>query len=227
MIAWLRTLLFMLVFYLGSVPIVLGTVVSALFGHRMLVANVHLWSRYHRFCAHWALGITSHYDGGVSPEPTLYAAKHHAMFETLELCLTLGNPVFVIKRELASIPVWGWAVQQYGAIVVDRDASSAALRQMMREAKIALDQGRSVIIFPEGTRVAAGEKPPLKSGFAGLYRVLGLPVVPIAINSGDVWPKHGPKLPGVVTFRFGERIPAKLPREEIEAWVHAAINVLD
>ncbi len=227
MIAHLRTALFKLAFYVGSIPIVLATPVSALFGHQLLVANVHLWSRFHRFVARWTLGITSHYVGGASAEPTLYAAKHHAMFETLELCLTLGNPVFVIKRELTSIPVWGWAMQQYGAIVVDRDASSAALRQMMREARVALDQGRSVIIFPEGTRVAAGEKPRLKSGFAGLYRVLGLPVVPIAINSGNLWTKKGPKQPGVITFLFGERIPPKLSREEIESRVHSAINVLE
>lgn len=227
MIAQLRTLAFQFFFYLGSVPIVLATPLTASLGHRALVANVHLWSRYHRLCAHWLLGIISRYEGGVSPEPTFYAAKHHAMFETLELCLMLGNPVFVIKRELSQIPVWGWAIRQYGAIVVDREANAAALRQMMREAKVALDDGRSVIIFPEGTRVAAGEKPPLRSGFAGLYRVLGLGVVPIAINSGHVWPKDGPKRPGVVTFRFGERIPAKLPREEIEARVHAAINVLE
>lgn len=227
MINQIRTWAFTLLFYLGSVPIVAATPITALLGHRAFMANVHLWSRFHRFAARVTLGITTRYEGGVSPEPTFYAAKHHAMFETLELCRTLGNPVFVIKRELAAIPVWGWAVQHYGAIVVDRDANAAALRQMMREAKAALAQGRSVIIFPEGTRVAAGEKPPLRSGFAGLYRVLGLPVVPIAINSGDVWPRQGPKRPGVVTFRFGERIPAKLPREEIEARVHAAINVLD
>ncbi len=227
MIAWLRTWLFKLIFYTGSVPIVLATPLSARFGHRALVANVHLWSRYHRLVARLILGITSRLEGGVSAEPTFYAAKHHAMFETLELCLTLGNPVFVIKRELGAIPVWGWAIRQYGAIVVDREANAAALRQMMREAKVALDAGRSVIIFPEGTRVAAGEKPPLRSGFAGLYRVLGLGVVPIAINSGDVWPKKGPKRAGVITFRFGERIPPKLPREEIEARVHAAINELD
>jgi len=227
MIAQARSWAFMLVFYLGSVPIVLATPVSALFGHRAFIANVYVWARFHRFAARWTLGITTRYEGGASPEPTFYAAKHHAMFETLDLCMTLGNPVFVIKRELASIPVWGWAVQQYGAIVVDRDASSAALRQMMREAKEALAQGRSVIIFPEGTRVAQGEKPPLRSGFAGLYRILGLPVVPIAINSGAVWPKKGPQRPGVVTFLFGERIPPKLPREEIEARVHAAINLLE
>ncbi len=227
MIAWFRTAMFSLVFYLGSVPIVLATPISSLFGQRAFIANVYLWSRFHRFAARITLGITTHYEGQMATEPTFYAAKHHAMFETLDLCMTLGNPVFVIKRELASIPVWGWAVQRYGAIVVDRDSSSAALRQMMREARAALAQGRSVIIFPEGTRVAQGETPPLKSGFAGLYRVLGLPVIPIAINSGAVWPKNGPKRPGVVTFLFGERIPPKLPREEIEARVHAAINLLE
>lgn len=227
MIAWFPTMMFSLVFYLGSVPIVLATPISALFGKRAFIANVHLWSRFHRFAARITLGITTHYEGQMATEPTFYAAKHHAMFETLDLCMTLGNPVFVIKRELASIPVWGWAIQRYGAIVVDRDSNAAALRQMMREAKAALAKGRSVVIFPEGTRVAQGETPPLKSGFAGLYRVLGLPVIPIAINSGAVWPKNGPKRPGVVTFLFGAPIPPRLPREEIEARVHAAINLLE
>lgn len=227
MMAWVRTVLFTVVFYLGSVPIVLATPITALFGRRAFVGNVHVWSHFHRWVARVTLGITTRYEGQVAAEPTFYAAKHHAMFETLELCSALGNPVFVIKRELAAIPIWGWAIQRYGAIVVDRDSNAAALRQMMREAKQALAQGRSVIIFPEGTRVSQGETPPLKSGFAGLYRVLGLPVVPIAINSGAVWPKKGPKRAGVVTFLFGERIPPKLSREEIEARVHAAINVLE
>lgn len=227
MINWLRSWLFMLVFYLGSVPIVMATPITALIGQHAFIANVHLWSRFHRWVLHVTLGITTRYVGQVADGPVFYAAKHHAMLETLELCRALGNPVFVIKRELASIPIWGWAVQHYGAIVVDRDSNAAALRQMMREAKQALAHGRSVIIFPEGTRVAQGETPPLKSGFAGLYRVLGLPVIPIATDSGAVWPKKGPKRAGVVTFLFGKRIPPKLSREEIEARVHAAINVLE
>jgi 1-acyl-sn-glycerol-3-phosphate acyltransferase len=98
---------------------------------------------------------------------------------------------------------------------------------MMRDAKTALGEGRSVLIFPEGTRVLPGEMPPLKAGFAGLYRMLGLPVVPIALDTGKVWPRKGPKRPGVVTLRFGEPIPPGLPRAEIEARVHAAINVLE
>ncbi|RTL17730.1 MAG: 1-acyl-sn-glycerol-3-phosphate acyltransferase, partial [Sphingomonadaceae bacterium] len=155
------------------------------------------------------------------------AAKHQAMFETLELQLLLGGPAMVIKRELSRIPFWGWAALQYGGIVADREASATALRAMMRDAKALKAEGRSILIYPEGTRVAPGEQPPLQSGFAGLYRALGMPCVPVALNTGVVWPRHGPKRPGVVTIRIGDVIPAGLPRDAIEARVHAAINVLD
>jgi 1-acyl-sn-glycerol-3-phosphate acyltransferase len=83
------------------------------------------------------------------------------------------------------------------------------------------------MIFPEGTRVKPGEQPELKSGFAGLYKMLGLPVVPIATDVGKLWPKGGLKRAGLATFRFGEAIPPGLPRAEIEARVHAAINALE
>jgi 1-acyl-sn-glycerol-3-phosphate acyltransferase len=225
---WLRTIVFMIVFYGGSVPIVLTTPVTALFGWRALVAHTHFWTRFHGWATETILGIHRRLEGApFSGGPVLYAAKHQAMYETLELGRMLRNPAVVMKQELASIPVWGWAARRYGVIVVDREASAGALRRMMREAKVALGEGRSVLIFPEGTRVPPGEQPPLRAGFAGLYRMLGLPVVPVAINSGAVWPKHGPKLPGTVTFRFGELIPPGLPRAEIEARVHAAINDLD
>jgi 1-acyl-sn-glycerol-3-phosphate acyltransferase len=85
-----------------------------------------------------------------------------------------------------------------------------------------------VLIFPEGTRVAPGEQPPLQPGFAGLYKQLGLPVVPVALDSGRLWPRNSfVKRPGIVTVRFGEPIPPGLPRAEIEAKVHAAINALE
>ncbi|MCA1653439.1 MAG: 1-acyl-sn-glycerol-3-phosphate acyltransferase, partial [Sphingomonadales bacterium] len=87
--------------------------------------------------------------------------------------------------------------------------------------------GRPVVIFPEGTRVPVGEQPELKPGFAALYRALGLPVVPVAMDSGKLWPKGLAKRPGTVTWRVGETLPAGLPRGEIEARVHAAINALE
>ena len=137
------------------------------------------------------------------------------------------SPAIVMKAELARIPVWGWAARRYGVIVVDRAASAGALRRMLREAQAALGEGRSILIFPEGTRVPPGEQPPLESGFAGLYQMLELPVVPVAIDSGGCGRSTGRSVPGTVTFRFGEPIPPGLPRAEIEARVHAAINVLE
>lgn len=227
MIAWLRTIAFALIFYPLSVPFVVATPFSAALGHRILKGNVRAWAYFHRWCAGFILGIHSHFEGDVPDTPVLYACKHQSMYETLELSLYLTDPVAVLKRELADIPVWGWAAQRYGAIVADREGAAGALRQLMRQAKTAVAGGRSVLIFPEGTRVAPGEQPPLKSGFAGLYRALGLPVVPIACNSGVVWPKKGAKHAGVITFIIGAPIPPKLPRAEIEARTHAAINLLD
>jgi len=227
MILWLRNRLFQLVFYTGSVPIVLAVPVAALFGERAVIAMGTLWQRFHRWALRVCLGITARVEGVVPTGQHLFAAKHQAMYETLELQLILGAPAMVIKRELMRIPIWGWAAVRYGALVVDREASTKALRQLMRDGEAARATGRSVIVYPEGTRVAPGDQPPLRSGFAGLYRALALPVVPIAVDSGHLLPRSGPKRPGVVTFRFGEPIPPGLPRKEAEARVHAAINALD
>jgi 1-acyl-sn-glycerol-3-phosphate acyltransferase len=127
---------------------------------------------------------------------------------------------------LRASPVWGAASARHGSIFVDRDGSATMLRAMMKAARAAVDDGRPVIIFPEGTRVAVGATPPLASGFAGLYKILKLPVVPVAIDSGSAWPKAFIKRPGVVRFKLGAPIPPGLPRAEIEAQVHAAINAL-
>ena len=227
MSAWVRTVLFMGVFYGLSVPIVLLVPVSALFGRRALIGYALGWARFHRWATRVLLGIRTRVEGAPLAEPALYAAKHQSMFETLELALMLNAPAVVMKAELARIPIWGWAARRYGVIVIDRAGAGQAMRQMMREARAALDAGRSIVLFPEGTRVRPGEQPPLRAGFAGLYRALGVPVVPVALDSGRVWPRKGPKRAGTVTFRFGAPVPPGLPRQEAEARVHAAINVLD
>ena len=97
---------------------------------------------------------------------------------------------------------------------------------MLAGGKRAIAEGRPIAIFPEGTRVEPGTRPPLRPGFAGLYRAVGLPVVPVAVDSGTFFGKHLAKRSGTITFMFGEAIPAGLGREEIEARVHSAMNVL-
>jgi 1-acyl-sn-glycerol-3-phosphate acyltransferase len=222
----LRNIVFALVFYGGSILIVLLAPVPALIGQSALIGYARGWMEFHRWSVRWLIGIRVRYEG---PRPTgqvFYAGKHQSLYEPLELALELGSPAVIMRREFARIPIWGWAAKRYGVIMVDRAASSRALRDLMREAKAARETGRSVMIFPEGTRVKPGEQPPLKSGFAGLYKMLDLPVVPIATDVGMLWPKGGLKRAGVATFRFGEPIPPGLPRAEIEARTHAAINTL-
>lgn len=227
MIAWIRTILYRMVFYALSVPVV-GTVpISALFGRAAVIRHASFWSRMQAPLARLFLGIRVREVGTRPAGPVLYAAKHQAMFETLELQYRLDAPAMAIKEELTKIPMWGWATIQYGALIVDREGSATALRKMLKEAKAAVAEGRSILIFPEGTRVPPGEQPPLRPGFAGLYRMLGLPVVPIALDTGVLLPKKGAKRPGFVTILYGDPIPPGLSREEIEARVHAAINVLD
>ena len=132
-----------------------------------------------------------------------------------------------MKRELADMPLFGWMTRRYGSIPVDREAGAKALRAMVADGRRAVAEKRSVVIFPEGTRVTPGQTPPLRPGFAGLYRALGLPVVPVAVDSGRLWGRGLVKDSGTVRFRVGETIPAGLPRDEIQARVHAAINVLE
>ncbi len=223
----LRALLFAIVFYGVSVPIVLCAPLAALFGSRALIGYAHGWASFLRWSARWILGIRVVVEGTVPAGAMLFAAKHESMFETLELARILGAPRVVMKRELTKIPVWGWASRIYGVIPVDRRASAKALREIIREGEKAKADGRSVLIFPEGTRVLPGAAPPLRAGFAGLYRTLDLPVVPIAVKSGHVWPRKGPQRPGVITLRFGDPIPPGLPRKEAEALVHAGINALN
>jgi len=222
-----RSALFALVFYSGTLIAVLVAFPAAWLGQRPLTAVTHGWARYHRWCARLLLGIRSRIEGRPRQGPTLVAAKHQSMFETIEMLLILDRPAVVMKRQLTDIPGWGWVARRYGVIPVDREGGAAALRRMLKAAREALDEGRPIIIFPEGTRVPPGEKPPLQPGFAGLYKSLGVPVVPVALDSGRLWPRSFVKRPGIVTIRVGEPIPPGLKRPEVEAEVHRAINLLE
>jgi 1-acyl-sn-glycerol-3-phosphate acyltransferase len=223
-----RSLLFGIVFYIGSIPYVVSAFIGTYISKGLLRTAVHGWSRYHHRCARWLLGIKVQVDGELTTGPMLYAIKHESFFETIDMPRMFNLPAVVTKRELFDIPCWGTAAKAYGMIPVDRDAGASALRAMITLAKSLSADGRPIIIFPEGTRVRHGETAPLQSGFAGLYKLLGLPVVPIAVNSGALTPKGKPWWkPGTMTYKVGETIPPGLPREEVETRVLAAINALN
>lgn len=227
MIARLRSWIFDAFFYGGSVPFVVLAPVSALFGQRALRTHVVAWLNWHRLCARTIMGIRNRVVGDRPDGPALYAAKHQSYYETFELARMLGGPAIVMKVELTRIPFWGWAARRYGVIAVDRSGSARTLRAMLREAAVARAAGRSVLIFPEGTRTLPGDTPPIRAGFAALYKALALPTVPVALDSGHVWPRAGIKRAGVVTFAFAPTLATDLPRTQAETIVHAAINALE
>lgn len=222
-----RSLVFALLFYPGTLIYVLAVILLSPLGDRTVRSIVHGWSDYHHWLVRHVLGIRWAVDGRIPEGAYLIAFKHEAMVETIESLRLARTPVVVMKRELTQIPLFGWVTRRYGVIGVDREAGAKALRTMLAEGKRAVEQQRPVVIFPEGTRVTHGEQPELRPGFAGLYRALGLPVVPVAHDSGRLWSRGLIKRPGTIRVKVGEIIPPGLKRDEVEARVRAAINALN
>jgi 1-acyl-sn-glycerol-3-phosphate acyltransferase len=222
-----RSLAFYAVFYGATAGFVIASVIAMLVLPAASFRKVpNAWSAFHRWCVVHILGITVREEGPRPDGPALYALKHESYFDAIELGVLLDDPVPFAKEELFRIPGWGRAARAYGGIPVMRSAGAKGLRAMMAEAQRFIGSGRPLAIFPEGTRIPHGEQPPLRSGFAGLYKLLGLPVVPVAIDSGPTYQRWW-KRRGTITIRFHEAIPPGLPREDIEARVHAAINALN
>ncbi|MFC3711654.1 lysophospholipid acyltransferase family protein [Sphingoaurantiacus capsulatus] len=220
----LRSILFAILFYLGSAIIVPVGAVIGVFWAPAIRATGRWWSTWFRMLLP-VLGIRVVIRGEIPQHSVIIAAKHQSAFETIATLYLWDFPAVVLKAELMRIPFWGYVAQRHGSIPVERDASTKAMRTMMRAAEAAMAQGRPIIIFPEGSRMPVGEAPPLKPGVSGLYKMLKLPVVPIALDSGKVWPRNAfVKRPGTITIDVGETIPAGLDRKEFEARLHAAIN---
>lgn len=159
--------------------------------------------------------------------PALFAAKHQSAWETLYLSWRLNHPAFVLKKELLMIPLFGWFLKRVGMVAIDRSGKAAALKKMVADAKAIFAQGRPVIIFPEGTRVAPGASKPYQPGIAALYAQLDVPVVPVALNSGLFWGRKAIlKKPGTITIEYLPAIPPGLDRKtfmrELEARIEGA-----
>lgn len=224
----IRSFLFALAFYPGSLIFVLWAMAFGWATPLMVQNTATHWSRFHRWCVQRLLGQRIVVEGDLPIGPYLYIAKHESMFETIDMLCLFDRPAIGAKRELFDIPLWGGIARRYGLIPIERAAGASALRVLRAAAKDRIAQGRAICLFPEGTRVPHGESPPLKAGFAGLYSLLGLPVVPIAIDSGRVSPRGKfLKRPGTITYKVGEIVPVGLDRKEAEARVHAAINALN
>jgi 1-acyl-sn-glycerol-3-phosphate acyltransferase len=178
---------------------------------------VRTWSRYVLFGLRWIVGLRVEVRG-LERRPTgqgLIAAKHLGMLDTVAPFDFLPDPAFVLKKELMALPFYGWFARRAGMIPVDREAHARALKQLVRDSKQRLAEGRQIIIFPEGTRKRPGEAGDYKPGVAALYRELEAPCIPMATNSGLFWPAKGMDWKaGTAVFELLEPIPAGLKRAE-------------
>jgi 1-acyl-sn-glycerol-3-phosphate acyltransferase len=161
----------------------------------------------------------------------LVASKHQSAWETFALIPLFRDPAYLMKRELFWIPFHGWFSYKFKMIPVDRDKGPAALRRMLAEAKTRAAAGREIIIFPEGTRRAPGAPPDYKTGVFLLYEALGIPCVPVALNSGLFWPRRSLKrYPGTIIVEFLDPIPPGLSKREflprLQATIETASNRL-
>lgn len=224
----MRLLLFMFVFYPISALLVIAAMVETSVNPNNVFLVSRRWASWHYWCARYILGLHSQIVGTLPQYACIIAIKHEANFETIELLRLFDKPAVIMKKELMRIPLWSKVAKAHGTIPVDREGGGAALRQMLKAAKAALAANRPIIIYPEGRRTPHGESPALKSGLAGLYKMLHVPIVPIALNSGVYLPRKGlGKHGGPITWKIGEAIPPGLPREKMEARVYHAINVLN
>ncbi len=222
----LRSVMFYAAFYTGSVFCVLAAAFASLFGEEPLQAACDAWSRYHRVCARYLLGIRIRIEGELPTHHAMIALRHESFFEAIDMPALLHRPAVFAKVELLSIPLWGRLAAAYGVVGVERDQGARALRAMISAARHFLSEGRVLAIFPEGTRVPHGADGPIQSGFSGLYKLLKCPVVPVAVDSGPLYHRWI-KRSGTVTYRVGETIPPGLPRAEVEARVVKAIQALN
>ena len=161
----------------------------------------------------------------------LVASKHQSMFETLAFWKILDDPAIILKKELAFLPFFGWYAMKLKNIKVDRAAASKALRDMLKQARERADQGRQVVIFPQGTRLEPGAEDSYKPGVAGLYAAMKVPCIPVALNSGLYWPPHGfTRRPGTIVIEFLPAIAPGLPRDkfmtELERRIETASTAL-
>ena len=135
--------------------------------------------------------------------PILLASKHQSAWDTIIMPLIMPGAAVVLKKELTYIPFYGWYLRKYGVIAIERGRKLVAIRKMRSEAKRCLTEGRSIVIFPEGTRVQPQSTKKFQTGVAALYQDLEIPVVPVALNSGCFWSRRSfVRKPGTITLRF-------------------------
>lgn len=219
--------------FMGA-PVLLSRLVS----YDMSANFSVIWLRANLWGLKVFCGVTWKVEGleNIPQHPVLMMAKHQSTWETYFLPTLLNRAVYVAKKSLAYIPIFGWAIASLNFILIDRSSGRSAITQMVEQAQQRFDAGISVIVFPEGTRTPVGAEPGYRIGGGIIAEKTGIDVVPVALNAGEFWPRLGYiKWPGEITVIVGPVIKTEGKKAdqilaETQSWIEsrmADITVLD
>ncbi len=227
-LTWLRSAAFNLLFYgWTALAALAGLIALPFLSEHGVRRYARAWMRVAHALLRSVVGLEVELRGleRIPPGPVIFAAKHQSALDTLVFHLVRTDVVYGLKRELGWIPIFGLYLGRAGNIFVDRGGAAAALKSLVRGAQAAVARGCSIVIFPEGTRKPPGAPPDYKSGVAALYAALGVPVVPVALNTGPFWPRRSfLKRPGRAVVEMLEPIPPGLDRRRFMALLEERIE---
>lgn len=222
---WLRSLVFAGQAYAMMAVMAVFFTPWALVDRRGAFAAVHTWCRYVRWTAAWMIGLKSEVRGPIPDGEVMIAAKHQSFFDIIILVSELPRPKFIMKKELRWAPILGWYALRIGCVPVDRGRRGQAIKAMMERVRSGRQEPGQLIIYPQGTRVAAGATREYKVGTGLLYHEMGVPCVPVACNVGVFWPRRQIyRAPGVAVVEF---LPAIEPGRELRPFMAELERVIE
>lgn len=217
--------IFIVQMYLAMVVLAIFWTPIALVRRDAAFDAVHCYCRWVRWSAAALVGLKSEVRGKIPDDEVLIAAKHQSFFDIIMIVSVVPHPKFIMKRELLWAPILGWYAKRIGCVPVNRGKRSQAMAQMVAAVKAGAAQPGQLIIYPQGTRVAAGAVKPYKVGVGVLYSELGQDCVPAATNVGVFWPRHGIlRKPGLAVVEFLPRITAGLSVADFMARIEPAVE---
>mgnify|MGYP001268187450 FL=1 len=232
----IKNYIFSFFFFFGIIFISLIFIPSFFLPQKFVIFGGKLMGYWTSFCLKFFLSTKILIKGTeniIQKEKFFIAASHQSMFETFFLQTIFNSPVFILKKELLNIPIFGWYLRKIGSISIDRNkVTKNNLNFFEKIYESILSSNRPLIIFPQGTRVLHNERPPFKKGVSKIYEKLNIACQPIAINSGNVWPKNGKKKPGrTITVSILPQINKDLQKDQflknLEEKIYQELNLIN
>ena len=231
---YIRSSIFLLGMVISTLIAVPITIILLALPFPMRFRLVSNWARFNLWWLHTTCNITPEIEGleNIIDQPAIIMCKHQSTWETLVIQLLFPPQVWILKRELLWIPIYGWGLATMRPIAIDRSLGVRSLRQIVRQGVERLNSGLWVVVFPEGTRIAPGERQKYHPGGGMLAEKSGCPVIPIAHNAGYLWPRNSfLKWPGTIRMVIGAPVQtqgkkaAQITRE-VEEWIETTVAAL-